>query len=269
MLYDKILSDLVDDSGKITDSGRNKIVTDVKNILINGTNSLSPVLKSLLSEADQFDGIPIYNDIDLEDKEKFPQFHNDTIDVLFASVLSILNVNGKTPIPLVFDPSGLIPELPELPTGPGQVPPKFFRLLNILQIPNDQILAILNQFLISNSINLQFSSIDNILDLSDEDLFLAIGFQETDEINVETKINSEEDGLKSKYSDLIKNNILSKAGEEVKIQIEDALKQIFKLPPPIPAPPIPPIPPTNPSAFLGDKLQPLLNDIIEKNSQFF
>ena len=35
MLYDKILSDTVDDSGNITDSARSSIIGDIKGVLSN------------------------------------------------------------------------------------------------------------------------------------------------------------------------------------------------------------------------------------------
>lgn len=277
MLYDPILSEIIDSNGKITDATRDSIVSQIKNILVNGTNSLPTLLSTLVSDQEKFEGITEYEQIDLKNKEEFPQLHNEIIDVLFAGILNPLkDLTGQTPIPLIFDPSGLIPPIPDLPSLPDlpieNIPPTLLETLNnILQIDQNLILSTINQFLISQSPPLpqiDLLTLQNIINERKDkrDLLISFGFQlppppiNTDVLD-EVFENLFKD-FKGIFTQIIKDKIdtlIAAAGQEIKIKVKNTLEKALELK--IPA--LPPLPTiiTSPRDILEPLLQPLIENI--------
>jgi hypothetical protein len=208
-LYDKILLEYLDgNEQKVSDTKKSEIFDSLEKILKEGPQSIPglPVPPGLNFQPDG-----AYNDLNFRETPFLKKFEEKVVDGLLKDVFKMLNLNGQTPFPLIFDTTGLLPNLPVPPNLTLSIPPTPVQILLLLSIPTDIITDLLD--LPSLGLNL-----DQVKDLSLDELKLKLP---------EKKINN--------MSDLIKENIN-------KIQppplSADQLKDLFNPFKLIPSPPV-------------------------------
>jgi hypothetical protein len=155
-LYDKILSDyLSDDGSKISDQKKTEIFDSLESILKEGPQSVPgiPIPSNLNFQPDG-----AYEGIDFKQTPFLKKFEEKVIDGLLKDSVKTLNLNGQTPFPLVFDTTGLLPNIPVPPNLNLSIPPTPIQVLKLLGVNEQEI----NDIIVAENLNIPQSELQEL-----------------------------------------------------------------------------------------------------------
>jgi hypothetical protein len=276
-LNDKILSEYFDENNNFTETKRNEIIDKISKNLSEGSGNIISFLKDKLQLDDEFikNNLPEFGgnqkysngEIDLKDKNKFPQFHNEYIDKLFKSLLLPLNIPGQTPLIAlgIFDPTGLLPDFEGiknqiLQTVPAELRNTQFKFpltliqLGILGGVTDELIApVFSQLGLLNVKLVDLKNFDtnqivtfltNKVEIPAEFSFitdkekyikLIFGSLKSEDLPNPAVLDEARKKIKDKFQDFIVKLFRDKIKSFISPEI---LLQTFPFPPPLPIPPV-------------------------------